>query len=297
MEDLDSVVELDTACLRVDGGLPFLFSPEVIASRYFPGGSGSGIGGYTMDGHIVACTTVYMTRETNIPNLIITGQVHPDLRNQGLGSYLMHWSQAGVLQTGASGPAPVLQIRTESWTEPAHHLYTAHGFECVEESLVMERDLCQPLPVRLLPEGMTIASWRPELAEQFYEAYHVAFLDRPGFPGWSSSEWIGHVTDNDLVAEWSLLALAGNDPAGFVIGNIDLTSTPAGGFIWQIGVLPAQRMRGLASALLVECMQRMNTSGCHSALLTVHTNNPGAIQAYAQLGFTTIGRRARYEKK
>ena len=36
-------------------------------------------------------------------------------------------------------------------------------------------------------------------------------------------------------------------------------------------------------------------SGAASIQLTVNVNNPGAIQAYAQLGFVKIGRRARYE--
>jgi ribosomal protein S18 acetylase RimI-like enzyme len=43
-------------------------------------------------------------------------------------------------------------------------------------------------------------------------------------------------------------------------------------------------------------MRRMQAEGTVAALLTVHTNNPGAILAYSQLGFTTVGRRARYER-
>jgi ribosomal protein S18 acetylase RimI-like enzyme len=85
-------------------------------------------------------------------------------------------------------------------------------------------------------------------------------------------------------------------PVGFVIGNIELTLDPPGGHIWQIGVVPAQRRRGLGSALLVESMRRMQAEGATPALLTVHVNNPGAILAYTRLGFTTIGRRARYER-
>jgi ribosomal protein S18 acetylase RimI-like enzyme len=104
------------------------------------------------------------------------------------------------------------------------------------------------------------------------------------------------VTENDHQPEWSLLACVAGEPVGFVIGNIDLTKDPPGSHIWQIGVIPAQRRRGLASALLVETMRRMQADGASSALLTVHLNNPGAIKAYAQLSFITVGRRARYER-
>jgi ribosomal protein S18 acetylase RimI-like enzyme len=187
-------------------------------------------------------------------------------------------------------------VSTESLTEPADRLYQAHGFERVFDELVMRRDLQLPLPVRALPPDVTITSWRPDLAEQFFLAYDAAFHDRPGFPGWSAAEWIARVTENDLILEWSLLARAGGLPLGFVIGNIDLTTDPPGGYVWQIGVIPAQRRRGLASALLVETMRRMQAAGATSTQLTVHINNPGAIQAYARLGFATIGRRARYER-
>jgi hypothetical protein len=40
----------------------------------------------------------------------------------------------------------------------------------------------------------------------------------------------------------------------------------------------------------------MLAAGALSVLLNVHLNNPGAIEAYAQLGFVTVGRRARYER-
>jgi len=85
-------------------------------------------------------------------------------------------------------------------------------------------------------------------------------------------------------------------PLGFIIGTIDLTGSPPGGYVWQIGVVPTARRRGLASALLIETLRRMQAAGAPCADLTVHTNNPGAIQAYAGLGFVTIGRRARYER-
>ncbi|MCI0577665.1 MAG: hypothetical protein L0331_15875 [Chloroflexi bacterium] len=44
-------------------------------------------------------------------------------------------------------------------------------------------------------------------------------------------------------------------------------------------------------------MRRMQAAGAVSAQLTVNVNNPGAIVAYEQLGFETIGRRARYERR
>ncbi len=296
--DLQAIIELSHSCYAVDGGIGFLFEPDIIQSRYLPNEPSSGIGAYTSDGRLVACASVSIIGDPGRQRARIVGQVHPDVRRRSLGTYLMQWSmeQAKALLAGVAGPQGGLQVATESLTEPAHRLYLAHGFACVFEELVMERDLHLPLPDRPLPQDVSITNWQPDLAHEFYQAYHASFRERPGFPGFSASEWIALVTENDHQPEWSLLARVDGEPVGFVIGNIDLTKDPPGSHIWQIGVIPAQRRRGLASALLVETMRRMQAAGASSALLTVHLNNPGAIEAYAQLSFITVGRRARYER-
>jgi len=229
---------------------------------------------------------------------IIVGQVRPDSRNRGIDTYLMHWSQvqAEALFTAATAEKSFLQVVTESLTEPADRLYRAYGFECVFESLVMGWDLQSPLPEQVLLPGVTLTNWQPDLAERFFQAYEAAFQDRPGFPSWSAAEWNGHVLENDFKPEWTFLARTDDVPLGFVIGNIDLTHDPPGGFVWQIGVIPEYCRKGIASVLLVETMKRKKMSGSTSAQLTVHINYPGAIQTYKKLGFATVGRRARYER-
>jgi len=296
-EDLAALVELAVVCQAADGGLAFMIEPDTLNSRYFPDAPGAAIGAFTPDKRLVACATVHIGGDSSTQQATIVGQVRPDLRNRGIGDYLMRWSQvqARSLLADVSATGRVLQIATEALTEPANRLYQAHGFERVFESFVMACDLRLPLPDRALPPGVTLTSWQPNMADQFYKAYDAAFHDRPGFPGWSAAEWIARVTENDLIPEWSLLARADGAPLGFVIGNIDLTTDSPGGFVWQIGVIPIQRRRGLGSALMVETMQRMQAAGTVSTQLTVNINNPGAIQTYAQLGFAIIGRRARYE--
>jgi len=297
-DDLTALVDLAVGCYSRDGGLAFMNEPDSILDRYFPERPGSAIGAFTLEGKLVACSSVHIHREPDMERVNLVGQVRPDLRNKGIGTYLMRWSQvqAQALFTPTFIEKRILQITTESLTAHADHLYRAHGFEHVYESLVMQRDLQLPFPRHNLSKGVALTSWTPGLAGQFFQAYQAAFRARPGFPGWSANEWITQVLENDFKPEWSLLARAGDMPLGFVIGNADLTTHPPGGFIWQIGVIPEQRRRGLGSALLVETMRRMRAAGLISAQLTVNINNPGAIQTYAQLGFETIGRRARYEQ-
>lgn len=298
LNDLEAIIELSQRCYAVDGGVGFLFVPGTIKSRFLPDEPKTGIGAYASDGSLAACASVSINGDPGRQRARMVGQVRPDVRGRGIGTSLMQWSQeqARALLPKAAKPPGVMEIATESLTEPAHRLYLAHGFACVFEELVMERDLHQPLPDRPLPQDVTITHWQPDLAGQFFQAYQTSFRERPGFPGYHAAEWIAQVTEDDHKPEWSLLARVAGEPVGFVIGNIDLTKDPPGGYIWQIGVIPTQRRRGLASALLVETMRRIQEAGVSSALLTVHLNNPGAIQAYSGLGFMTVGRRARYER-
>jgi mycothiol synthase len=292
-DDLALLVELAAECHLADGGLAFMNEPGKLKSRYFPDAAQASIGAFAADEHLVACATLYLARESDTERAIIVGQVRPELRNRGIGTYLMRWSQvqAQALFTSASLDKRLLQVATESLTESANRLYLAHGFKSVFEELVMRRDLQLPLPDRPLPPDVTITNWQPALANQFFQAYQASFRERPGFPGWTAAEWVYWTTDN-FRSEWSLLARAGEVPLAFLTAGTE----PPGGFVVQIGVIPGQRRRGLGSALMVETMRRMRAAGETATQLTVNVNNPGAIQIYAQLGFATVGRRARYER-
>ena len=206
--DLAALAGLAAASYRTDGGIAFLNEPENLKWRYFRDAPGAGIGAFDDDGHLVACTTVRVEREAETARARIAGQVHPQWRRRGLGTYLLRWSveQAQTLFAAAPAGSLVLEIATETLTGAAGRLYRTHGFEPVMEELVMRRDLRRPLPECPLPEGVTLAGWQPGLAGQFYEAYHASFHERPGFPGWSAEEWIAWTADDNLRPEWSLLA-------------------------------------------------------------------------------------------
>jgi ribosomal protein S18 acetylase RimI-like enzyme len=201
--------------------------------------------------------------------------------------------QAQALFTAASADQRLLRIATESLAESARRLYGVHGFKMVDEALVMQRDLRLPLPDRPMPPGVSFTTWQTALADQFFQAYEAAFRERPGFPGYTATEWITNLNENEnFKQEWSLLARVGDLPVGFLNASADRP----GGYVVQVGVIPGQRRRGLASALIVETMRRMQAAGVSAAQLEVYINNPGAIQTYVALGFVTVGRRAKYER-
>lgn len=294
-DDLMAYVALADACWAVDGGLAFLNEPENLSGRCFPNAPGVGIGAFTPEKELVAASTVHLGRRNGIERAVIVGQVHPKFRRRGIGSYLMDWSrvQARNLLTEAGIEPKLLQISTESLDDVALQMYLEDGFEEEMQEFIMNRDLSLPLAQYSFPEGVRFTTWQPELGDQFFHAYHNAFRERPGFPGYSAEEWItDRLEDENAIDAWSLLALKGEEPVGFLNAG---TEHP-GGFIVQIGVVPALRRQGLATALMVETMRRMAADGETAVQLDVNLNNPGAIKAYEQLEFKIVGRRARYER-
>jgi mycothiol synthase len=290
--DLPALAALMAAGLEADGGLPLAADQGFLKRHYLPAGPHATLGGFDADGALVAAASARASLSQE-PSATIVGLVHPRRRRRGIGSFLMDWSMKqarALLADVPSGTPSGVWLRTESFSDEAGRLYGRYGFTQDFAEDIMRRDLRQPIPAAPLPEGVALAEWRPELAEQFFAAYDASFRDRPGFPGWSAEQWIEWATDDeDFRADLSLLATADETPIGFIICSAN--------WIVQVGTRPEWRGRGLGSALICESMRRMHASGEEQAMLDVNANNPTAARVYTQLGFVTIGRRARFVRE
>ena len=191
-DDLTALVALALECQSAGGGLAFLNEPDSLLERFFPDAPGAVIGAFDADGRLVACASVHLVRNADTERAMIAGLVRPELCRRGLGAYLMLWSQAQAraLFTAGSASKRRLRIATEGLTEPARRLYRSNGFESIFEELVMRRDLRQPLPAGPLPPDVTITTWQMDVADLFFQAYETAFRERPGFPGYTATQWI-----------------------------------------------------------------------------------------------------------
>jgi ribosomal protein S18 acetylase RimI-like enzyme len=290
--DILAVAQLAALCQSVDGGLPSLATEAFLRERYWSAEPRAALGGYDAEGQLVASTLIQ--RETTEQEYRVTaiGQVHPDYCGRGLGAALIAWSesQADGLLVGCLHDRPaVFRVATESLTDEAAHLFARFGLVQKFGEWVMRYDLRLSLPVAPLPSDLTVQTWTPTRAEAFFEAYEASFRERPGFPGWSAQTWIGWASDDpDFRPELSLLVCRDELPVGFILCSDNYVS--------QIGVRPEWRRQGIASALLVETLSRLQTEGQSEVWLTVAENNPTAIQTYRTFGFETRGRRARFER-
>ena len=94
--DLTAVVELAAACYAADGGLAFMIEPSTLRGRYFPETPHVAIGAFDADERLAACTSIHLSSDSGVQRVTIVGQVRPEWRGRGLGTYLMRWSQAQV---------------------------------------------------------------------------------------------------------------------------------------------------------------------------------------------------------
>lgn len=269
------IATLAERCRAVDGGLT-----EVAISRYADS-SAITTAGRTAAGELIAAAVVRRVGE----RAMVTGMVDPAHRGVGVGSRMLDWalSAAGTF-TGD------VVLETEAVTPEAERLFQSRGLRQVFAEDVMRIDLSADLPAVPVPAGVKMITWAPDTVARFFAVYEAAFRERPGFPGWPAERWVTWTAgDEEFRPNWSVLAVDANDEAdlGFV--------TCADGWIVQVGVRPEARGRGIAAALVVDALRRMRADGATAAMLDVNANNPGAARVYARLGFSVLGRRAKFE--
>ena len=279
--DLPGLTGLYARALACDGGQPFA-ADEWLLRRWYIEGTEDSLAVVDGERLVGACAWRYVDSGGE-RRAVIVGQVDPDERRRGIGGRLLD------LALDAAGPGAAVRVETESLCSGADALYRSRGLTCVFAEDVMTYSLAGGVPTAPPAGDVVFTEWSDSLAERFFAVYEAAFRDRPGFPGWSAAEWITWIRDDDdFRADWTLLASEAGRDVGFLAGE-------NGGWIAQVGVVPAARRRAVASTLIIEVLRRMQADGQTEATLNVNVNNPGAIAAYRRLGFLCTGRRARYE--
>jgi len=277
--DLPALAELARECLSADGGQPFAADPGFLRGRYLDGAHGWG--GW-QGPQLVCASAVRPSGDGPDAATITTGLVHPQFRRRGLGGAAFDWA------AGQASPAG-LTADSEALSDGAHALYLARGMSQVFAEDVMQLAATDTPPPPAKPAaGLALSSWDQAGPARFFAVYEASFRDRPGYPGWTQDRWVDWISDDDdFRAAWALLATVDGTDAGFIVAD-------AGGWIIQVGVIPAARGRGIGAALVAEAVRLMRAGGQTVITLNVNVDNPHAAALYRRLGFALAGRRARY---
>jgi ribosomal protein S18 acetylase RimI-like enzyme len=281
--ELAQILELARAQRPDPQGWSLVADVDWLAGCYYASGSarllqplpGGGLGG---------CAVVSPPRSGESQMAAASSMLRPG--REGLWAAQLAWIEEYIVASGAEAA----RIVSECLNDSEQQRWTAAGYRLVFEELAMERDLSGGIdaPSRW-PDGTTLIEWGNDAASASFDVYQAAFRDRPGFPGWSRSEWIERVCgDRDFAPDASLCVLLDGVPAGFVVCDR--------GWVDQVGVTPEHR-RGLATALVNEATSRMRADGIRTARLHVNTNNPRALATWRRLGWHVSGRRGRFERE
>jgi mycothiol synthase len=152
--------------------------------------------------------------------------------SEGLWDEQREWIDSVLEAGGATDASEVaVQVVSEALVDADVARWASSGFALIFEELVMELDLATKLSPRQWPSGASVLGWGADAAGASFAVYEAAFKDRPGFPGWTRTEWTARLTgDPDFLPEASLCVLMDRVPAGFVVCSK--------GWINQVGVVP-----------------------------------------------------------
>ena len=283
--ELARILELAQAQLPDPAGWSLVVDPSWLDRLYF----GPGISRMVQalpTGELGGSAAVSVAGSGDGGVITVTSMLRPGFED--LWTTQRAWIERQVADGGST-----IRVRVVSECLPDGETgrWATAGFDLVFEELALERDLAdtEGLPEVRWPAGSTVLEWSDSVAAASFEVYEAAFRDRPGFPGWSRSEWLERLTgDADFVPETSVCVLLDGVPAGFVICSR--------GWVDQVGVAPAHRRIGLATAIVTEATCRMRAAGTRVARLHVNANNTEARATWRHLGWRESGRRGRFER-
>ncbi|MCO1659231.1 mycothiol synthase [Pseudonocardia humida] len=208
--------------------------------------------------------------------------VHPGHRRSGLGARIVEEVLAKV-----GGPVRV-------WAHGEHPgavaLAARFGFRRARELWQLRRDLTEPLPEPVLPEGVRLRSFVVGADEaEFLRVNNAAFHWHPEQGGWDLSQIRLREAEPWFDAEGFLLAVDADDRLlGYhwtKIHPAERDEDPIGE-VYVVGVDPQEQGRRLGGALTAAGLAYLRERGMTRVMLYVEADNAAAVRVYEKLGFT-----------
>jgi mycothiol synthase len=255
------------------------------------------------DGQVVASgLQIAPPDPETIVRSIAFGGVRPSHRRRGIGTALLDWQRArGRQQLAASDLALPgwIMVYVEERNTGGLRLVERAGIPLVRWFTKMRRDLADDIPRLDLPEGLVLATPTPEDSARIHAAKNDAFRDHWGSQPSTTEGWNSMMGQPTMRLDLSVIALDGDEVAGFVMTDVYPDDFEAqgyvGGYIPLVGVTRAWRRKGVAPALLAAAFHRYRQAGHEKVALDVDSENPsGALGLYTGMGFEPVTRSVAY---
>jgi mycothiol synthase len=288
--DAEAIAELVRAYDRANGGEIETDADEVRDDWTSPGFelARDALVAEDADGRLVAYG--WVSRRMTEGEIGLDGYVHPDVPDRALGAELFERMERRAAELGATRLVTGL-LGPDRW---GAELLAGLGYERTRALFRMAVDLDAPPAAPAWPEGVVARGFRPGDESAFHATIVDAFADEWGFEPGTLEEWRAeHVERDSFDPDLWLLALAGDEPVGALVGH----TLGAGGFVRLLGVRSQWRRRGLGLALLRRSFASFWERGRRHVALAVDTENPtGAPHLYVAAGMHETHRIDRWEK-
>jgi ribosomal protein S18 acetylase RimI-like enzyme len=298
LDDAPALTELFNASKRADGMPDEVRSLEEIEHELADPGvrietdTRVGVGA---DGRLLAWGSVWCRLTAlRLARAVVSGDVHPDARRQGVGRALLAWQLDRAGERLATELDPALPRRIDLYAsdgaEGRAALARAAEMTPVRWFSKMTRPLADPVTHAEVPAGLEMIAWADEWSEIALDAFNDAWRDHWGYEPMPPEVW-GYRTHEDaaFLRPASRLALEGDDVAGLVLCSEQAAVTgDEGRTAWLdlIAVRRAWRKRGVASALIASTLVALADEGFRTAALDVDSDSPtGALGLYERHGF------------
>ena len=255
-----------------------------------------------VDGHVVAWGRIEHQAFADEDAFRSRGYVLPAVRGLGLGTAMLASHEARLVAKGAG--VPMGRPRWfHGWVTDnmprAAALFCRAGYAPFHYYLEMERAAEASLPsLSQLAEGIALeAPGRADLPE-FARVLTAAFAGQWGTRSLSDADreaiivgWLADPGQDPSL--WRVARTDGRIVAALLVSNDTTTGI---GMVDSLGTLPEARGLGIGSALLASAVEALRVRGAAQIVLSVDTENDGALGLYERFGFTVRKRGIGYRK-
>lgn len=221
------------------------------------------------------------------------GRVDPSAGGGGIGAFMLGRAIDRAQRAATANPELPVVLRT-TLVDPLPETvewFAARGMEPERHLLQLRIDLTTDLPRPHWPRGTHgVRADEVELAA-LHEALVGAFSDHHLGATDDLDTWRELVVGRDRVQLWASVAATdeGGTPIGMALGHVGGEGDPGLGVIVELGVVPAWRGRGLATALLRASFQCFAGLGVQRVGLEVDdVTLDGALRLYQRAGMEVV---------
>jgi mycothiol synthase len=259
------------------------------------------------DGRALAGYGVLMCRSVAEPvhDMLYQGGVHPSYRGRGLGGELLDWAERAAVPLHDQrfpGHPLTLSAGCVSTNAAVIDLYEQRGYAPARSFHEMVRDLAVPIPQPVVPAGVQLTGYRPDLAADALLVRNEAFADHWGSTETSPERWAHFLDSGAFRPRFSVLAYEDSEPLGMLIAREHDAFQARTGLrdlhIALVGTRAAGRKRGIASAMLLTALTAARAAGFDRSSLNVDAESlTDAVRLYERLGYAVTSTWISYRKE